>query len=116
MKNFKAIVKALYDDGICIVAGTDMGFPGYSVDRELELYVDAGLTPLQAIQTATIVPAVVMNEASITGSIENGKRADIVIVDGDPLQNIRATRKVVSVIKDGKVYNPAELHKVAGFQ
>ena len=116
MKDFKAIVKALYDAGIRVVAGTDMGFPGYSVDRELELYVDAGLTPLQAIQTATIVPAVVMNEDGMTGSIQKGKRADIVIVDGDPLQNIRATRKVVSVIKDGKVYNPAELHKVAGFQ
>ncbi len=60
MDAFKMITKKLYDDSITIVAGTDMGFPGYSVDRELELYVESGLTPLQAIQTATITPARVM--------------------------------------------------------
>jgi hypothetical protein len=60
MKDFSDIVNALYKDGITIVAGTDMGFPGYSVFRELELYVAAGLTPMQALQTATITPAKVM--------------------------------------------------------
>jgi imidazolonepropionase-like amidohydrolase len=116
MKDFKDITGSLYKDGITIVAGTDMGFPGYSVFRELELYVECGLTPMQAIQTATITPAKVMKADNVTGSVEAGKRADIIIVDGDPLQNIRNIRKVQTVIKDGNIYDPAVLHRVAGFQ
>ena len=115
MKDFKDITNALYKNGIPIVAGTDMGFPGYSVFRELELYVQSGLTPMQAIETATITPAKVMKLDAQSGSVEAGKNADIIIVDGDPLQNIRNIRKVVTVIKDGNVYDPAALHEVAGF-
>ena len=116
MDAFKSITKKLYDDSITIVAGTDMDFPGYSVDRELELYVEAGLTPLQAIQTATITPARVMKRDDSYGSIKVGKNADVIIVDGDPLQNIRNIRKVSVVIKDGNVYDPVQLHQIAGFQ
>lgn len=115
MKDFEEITNALYKDGIPIIAGTDMGFPGYSVFRELELYVQSGLTPMQAIQTATITPAKVMKLDAATGSVEAGKNADIIIVDGDPLQNIRNIRKVTIVIKDGNVYDPLALHKIAGF-
>ena len=116
MKDFKDITGALSKNNITIVAGTDMGFPGYSVFRELELYVECGLTPMQAIQTATIIPAKVMKADGITGSVEAGRRADIIIIDGDPLQNIRNIRKVETVIKDGNIYDPVALHKVAGFQ
>ena len=111
----KNLVKALHDKGVIIVAGTDMGFPGYSVDRELELYVEAGLTPLQAIQTATIVPAQVMNIDKQTGSIKTGKQADLIIIDGDPLQQIRNIRNVWMVIKEGQQYDPMALHKMVGF-
>ena len=116
MKDFRDIVNELYKDSITIVAGTDMGFPGYSVFRELELYVESGLTPMQAIQTATITPAKVMKIDATGGSVEAGKNADIIIVDGDPLQNIREIRKVETVIKDGNIYDPVQLHKIAGFQ
>jgi len=109
------IVKLLYDNGVTIVAGTDQGFPGYSVDRELELYVGAGLTPIQAIQTATITPAKVMKMDKVSGSIEAGKNADLLIVDGDPLSNIRDIRKVTLVIKAGRIYDPVALHKLVGF-
>jgi imidazolonepropionase-like amidohydrolase len=109
------IVKAMYDQGVPIVAGTDMGFPGYSVDRELELYVAAGLAPLQAIQTATLVPASVMKQETIAGTIAPGHRADLIIVEGDPLTQIRDIRNVQTVIKDGQVYDPVELHGLAGF-
>jgi len=109
------IVKVLYDAGVPIVAGTDQGFPGFSLDRELELYVQAGLTPMQAIQTATITPAQVMKMDKQTGSINAGKRADITIVDGDPLNNIREIRKVTLVIKAGKIYDPVQLHRLVGF-
>jgi hypothetical protein len=116
MKDFKDIVNALYKDSIAIVCGTDMGFPGYSVFRELELYVGSGLTPMQAIETATITPANVMKLDAQYGSVEAGKNADVIIVDGDPLQNIRNIRKVETVIKDGNIYDPVQLHKIAGFQ
>jgi hypothetical protein len=109
------IVKKLHDAGITIVAGTDQGFPGFSVPRELELYVQAGLTPADAIQTATIVPARVMGLDKTTGSIEEGKQADLIIVDGDPLKNIRDIRKVTTVIKAGHVYDPHQLHVLVGF-
>jgi hypothetical protein len=113
---FKLTFKKLYDAGVPMVAGTDMGFPGYSVDRELELYVDCGLTPIQAIQLATISPARIMKIDNDFGSIGPNKKADIIIVDGNPLQTIRDIRNVDIVIKDGNVYDPKQLHVIAGFQ
>ena len=114
-KDLQKEVKVLHDRGVPIVAGTDMGFPGYSVARELELYVEAGLTPLEALRTATVVPALVMKESGVSGSLMPGRAADIVIVDGDPLHHIRDIRRVKMVIKDGKVYDPVRLHEMAGF-
>ena len=114
-KDFEKLVKVLHDRGVPIVAGTDMGFPGYSVDRELELYVDAGLTPLEAIRTATLEPALVMKQAGVSGSLMAGRAADLIIVNGDPLHRIRDIRRVQVVIKDGQVYDPVALHRLAGF-
>lgn len=114
-EDMEKTVKALYDRGVPIVAGTDMGFPGWSVDRELELYVESGLTPLQAIRTATIVPALVMKEAAVSGSLMPGRDADLIIVEGDPLHRIRDIRNVRVVIKGGRVYDPVALHRLAGF-
>ena len=113
--SLKQAVKKLYDAGVPIVAGTDMGFPGYSLDRELELYVEAGLTPAQAIKTATIIPATVMKIDKKTGSVEAGKQADLVIIDGDPVKNIREIRNVSVVIKGGRIYDPVKLHRMVGF-
>ncbi len=110
-----AIVKQLHDGGVTIVAGTDQTFPGFSVPRELELYVQSGLTPADAIQTATIIPARVLNLDKTSGSVEEGKNADLIIVDGDPLKNIRDIRKVTTVIKAGHIYNPHQLHLLVGF-
>ncbi|MFD0792815.1 amidohydrolase family protein [Mucilaginibacter litoreus] len=115
LNSLKTLVKKLYDEGVPIVAGTDMGFPGFSVARELELYVEGGLTPAQALKTATIIPAQVMGLSQKTGSITTGKNADIIIIDGDPLTNISAVRNVKTIIKGGKVYNPTVLHKMVGF-
>ncbi|MFB9845240.1 amidohydrolase family protein [Mucilaginibacter ginsenosidivorans] len=109
------IVKKLHDAGVTIVAGTDQGFPGFGVARELELYVQAGLTPADAIQTATITPAKVMKLDKTSGSIEEGKSADLIIVNGDPLKNIRDIRNVTTVIKAGHIYEPGPLHKLVGF-
>ena len=110
------VVKAMHDKGIPMVAGTDMGFPGYSVARELELYVMAGLTPMEALQTATISPARVMNMDKQTGSIKPGKQADLLILDADPLIEIRNIRKVWLVIKEEQQYDPHVLHRMVGFK
>ena len=116
LDNMKHLVKVLYDQGTPIVAGTDMGIPGYSLDRELELYVEAGLTPAEALQTATIIPARVMKIDNTYGSIAEGKQADIILVNGDPLTTIRDIRKVTTVIKKGKIYDPVKLHQLVGFK
>jgi len=115
LESMSRIVKAMHDQGIPIVAGTDMGFPGYSLDRELELYVAAGLTPLEAIQTATLIPARVMKQDKVSGRIAPGGRADLIIVEGNPLTQIRDIRNVRTVVKGGGIYDPVKLHGLAGF-
>jgi imidazolonepropionase-like amidohydrolase len=110
------IVKALHDAGILVVAGTDEGVPGHSLLREIELYNEAGFTPLEAIQSATIVPARVMKLESELGTVERGKRADLVVLDADPLQNIRNIRSVRWTIRDGRIYDAASLWKSVRFQ
>jgi imidazolonepropionase-like amidohydrolase len=110
------LVKALYDQGIPIVAGTDMGFPGTSLARELELYVQGGLTPMQALQTATIGAARALKMDDRAGSLDVGKPADVVIIDGNPLQQMRDIRRVQLVVKNGQVYEPTQMRKLADFQ
>jgi imidazolonepropionase-like amidohydrolase len=113
--SYPPLVKALYDHGIPVVAGTDMGFPGTSLARELELYVQGGLTPMQALQTATIAAARAMQLDARTGSLDPGKQADLVIIDGDPLANIRDIRQVRLVVKAGQVYEPAQMRRLADY-
>jgi imidazolonepropionase-like amidohydrolase len=110
------IVKALHDAGVPIVAGTDEGIPGHSVDREIELYVEAGLTPMQALQAATIVPARAMKMDAELGTIEGGKRADMVVLNANPLDAIRNIRSVRWTISDGRVYDAPALWKSVRFQ
>ncbi len=111
-----AIVGALHHAGILIVAGTDQTVPGHSLYREIELYVQAGFTPMEAIQAATIVPARVMGLDKELGTVEAGKRGDVIIVDGNPLESIRNIRKVEFVITNGTMYNCAELWRSVGFK
>ncbi len=111
-----AIVGALHRAGIRIVAGTDQTVPGYSLHREIELYVQSGFTPMEAIQAATIVPARVMGFDKETGTIEKGKRADMILINGNPLDDIHNTRNVEYVITNGTMYNSAELWRSAGFK
>jgi imidazolonepropionase-like amidohydrolase len=70
---------------------------------------------MQAIQCATITPARVLKMENRTGAIEAGKQGDLVVIDGDPLTNIRDIRKVSTVIKGGKIFNPVKLHQLVGF-
>ena len=99
-----ALIGALHRAGVRIVAGTDQTVPGYSLYRELELYVQAGFTPLEALQAATIVPARALKVDGDSGSIEVGKRADLAILDANPLENIHNIRSVRSVVANGVLY------------
>jgi imidazolonepropionase-like amidohydrolase len=110
------IVKALHDAGVPIVAGTDEGIPGHSVHREIELYVDAGLTPLEALQAATIVSARAMRMDGELGTIERGKRADMVVLDANPLESIRNVRSVRWTVSEGRVYDAPALWQSVRFQ
>jgi imidazolonepropionase-like amidohydrolase len=99
--------------GVPIVAGTD-GF-GMELVRELELYVDGGLTPAEALATATIAPARNVKAGDRTGSIKAGKEADLLLVDGDPEKNIGDLRHVDQVMSDGVLMDGDALREAAGF-
>jgi imidazolonepropionase-like amidohydrolase len=99
-----------------IVVGTDQSVPGHSLHRELELYTGAGMTPMEAIQSATIVTARAMRLDRESGTIEAGKRADLVLVAGRPDRKISDIRKVKIAIAAGRAFDCAELWKSVGFQ
>ena len=106
-------VAKLYHAGVPIIAGTD----GYGLElvRELELYVKGGLTPAEALATATIIPARNVNADKRTGSIETGKEADLLLVDGDPEKNIGDLRHVDQVMSDGYLMDGNALRTEAGY-
>jgi hypothetical protein len=111
--NFVRMVKKLYDNGITVVAGTDLG-KGYSLHRELEIYNQAGIPAPQVLSMATLTAAKVMKRDSDLGSIATGKLADMILVAGDPTTNISDIRKIETVIKGGAVMYPAELYPAMG--
>jgi imidazolonepropionase-like amidohydrolase len=109
-------IKTLHREGVPIVAGSDQCVPGHSLHHELELYVTkCGFTPREAIASATSVPAQVM-KIDDAGTIAAGKRADLVIVDGDPLETISDIRKVWKTIAAGRVYDAGEQWERVGFR
>jgi enamidase len=100
--------------GGLLVAGTDPTggggvIPGYSDRRQIELLVEGGLTPLEAIKVGTMNGATYLGRADKVGSIATGKLADLVVIDGDPSTNIGDIRKVSLVFKQGIGYDPAKL-------
>lgn len=115
-RNLLQTVRVLHAAGVPIVAGTDQAVPGYSLDREIELYVKAGFTPMEAIQAATLVPARAMGMEKDSGTLEPGKRADVLLVDGNPLENISDIRKVSTVFAAGRMFQPAALWQSVGFK
>ena len=110
-----AVIGALHKAGVTIVPGSDTGLVGYGLIRELELYVQAGMTPMEAIQSGTIVSARAMNLDKDTGTVEAGKRADMILVEGNPLTHFGDIRNVRYVITNGKLFDTAKLLSSAGF-
>jgi imidazolonepropionase-like amidohydrolase len=111
-----AVVGILHRGGVPIVAGTDQAVPGHSLHREIELYVQAGFTPMEAIQAATIVPARAMRLDKELGTIEAGKLADMILLNGDPLEDIHNIRRVTYVVANGKIYECPPLWTSVGFK
>jgi len=107
------LVGLMYRAGVPILAGTDtmnpQCFPGFGLHDELALLVDAGLPPLAALQAATRNAAEFMGQLDRRGTIEVGKTADLVLLDKDPLADIRNTRSIQAVVLSGKLYQRAAL-------
>ncbi len=103
------VVGAMQKAGVGILAGTDVSnpfcFPGFSLHDELGFLVQAALTPMQALQTATLNPARFLGREKDFGTIESGKIADLVLLDANPLDDIGNTKKIRAVIYGGKVFD-----------
>jgi imidazolonepropionase-like amidohydrolase len=110
------LVKALHVNGVRLLAGTDTGaldcYAGFSLHEELELMVQAGLTPLEALQTATRNVGEYLGKQSGVGTIEKGKLADLVLLDANPLDDIRNARKIHAVVTSGRVFQPDDLKRL----
>src|SRR6266700_1966790 len=107
------LLKAIHDAGVTIIPGTD-ALAGYALHHELELYVRAGIPAAEVLRLATLTPALVMGVNKDRGVIAAGKQADTNLVDGDPTKDIRDLDKIPTVLKGGKVYDPAAIEKALG--
>jgi imidazolonepropionase-like amidohydrolase len=110
-------VKRLQRAGVPFLAGTDTPagvnvVPGFSLHQELQRFVDAGFTPMEALQTATINPAKFLDRLNDFGTVEKGKIADLVLLDADPLDDIRNTRRITTVISNGRYYSREQLDRI----
>jgi imidazolonepropionase-like amidohydrolase len=112
-EDLQANLGMLHERGVLVAVGTDTGtpytFPGYSVHRELELLVRAGLTPMEAIRAGTWNAAVMIGQEDEFGTIEPAKRADLLILGANPLEDIRNTRSLQVVISEGRVVDRESL-------
>jgi imidazolonepropionase-like amidohydrolase len=110
------IIRELHDAGVPVVAGTDEGVPGFSVSRELELYQAAGFTSMEALQAGTSVSARAMHLEGDVGTLEVGRRADLLVLDGNPLESVANLRALRFVMKNGILYRAADLRRAAGLR
>jgi len=111
------VVNAMHRVGVPFLAGTDTPpgvyiFPGFSLHEELQRFVAAGFTPLEALQTATLNPAKFLGKEDQLGTIDKGKLADMVLLDANPLDDIRNTQKIAGVVVNGRYLSRADLDKM----
>ncbi len=116
VKDSKKLINQFHKAGVGILAGTDCDVklivPGYHLHKELEFMVEAGLTPLEALQTATLNAAKYFGREAETGTIEKGKIADLVLLDSNPLEDITNTQKIQAVILNGRHFDRQELDEM----
>jgi imidazolonepropionase-like amidohydrolase len=110
------IVGAMQRAGVGILAGTDVlnpyVYPGFSIHDELALLVKAGLTPMEALRTATVNPARFLGITDSSGTIEKGRYADLVLLDANPLDNINNTQRIQAVIVNGRYFSHSALQRL----
>jgi len=112
--NMIKMLQLLYANGIPFVPGTD-DFPGFALHRELELYAKAGVPNAEVLRKATIISAEIAGKDKELGSIEAGKKANLILVEGDPVKNISDIRKVEFTFKNGNLYDSKALYQSYGF-
>ena len=110
-----AMTKRMYDAGIPILAGTD-AIAGIMLHRELELEVQAGIPPAKSLQIATFNAARLLKQEKELGSIAEGKRADFLLVEGNPAEHISDIRRCRLVMKNGTLYTSGDLYAAVGIQ
>ena len=112
----REIVRSMRAAGVRVLAGSDvpmpMVYPGFGLHKELELLVECGLTPADALRAATLWPAEFLGQSDTSGSIEVGKRADLIVLDENPLKEIRNTQRIRAVVLDGWLLNRADLDEL----
>jgi imidazolonepropionase-like amidohydrolase len=108
-----AMTKLLYDRGVPIIAGTD-NFTGFTLLRELQLYSLAGIPNIDVLRIATLDAARVVGQEAATGSISEGKYADLVLIDGNPLEDISTLRKATLVVQGDRLFQPAAIYDAIG--
>jgi len=111
------MTQAMHRAGVPFMAGTDTAagvhiFPGFSLHQELALFVEAGFTPMEALQTATRNPAEFLGRLSDMGTVESGKIADLVLLDANPLDDILNTRKIRAVVLAGRYFSRDDLDQM----
>ena len=106
------VIRDMLARGVPLLAGCDGTVPGFCVHDELQTLNEAGLSPFQALQTATINPARFLGREKTEGMIDAGKRADLVLLDADPLIDIRNTRRIAAVVVRGRVLLKADLDRL----
>lgn len=118
LERFKQLVGIMQRSGVRLLAASDFAWPdgvvqpGHSLHDDLALMVEAGLTPMQALQSATRNPALSLGVGDRLGTVEKGKLADLVLLDADPLADIHNTRRIFAVIANGRLFRQAELQKL----
>jgi hypothetical protein len=110
VEHYKLIIKDMHEAGVRLLAGTDMGanplcWPGLGVHLEIAMMEEAGLSPAEALKTATINPAIYLGIEEDYGTISSGKFADMVLLSENPLETVSNTQKIVGVIKSGNYFN-----------
>jgi len=113
IEKYQELTGLLHQAGVTILVGTDTPEPfvppGFSLHQELEMLVASGLSPAEALTSATLNNAGIVQQSETLGSIEVGKQADLVVLSADPLKDIRNTRKIDFVVHGGQVCDPAKL-------